>query len=98
MEGFFTSKKCPDLFDYLEHVSGEVYRPKPGKLRAVLDILKRDGSTTAFDIQKETNTTDARKCISRLKERGFIGEVTKEPNEKGPGFHARYHYSGKLTK
>jgi len=71
-----------------------IRQPKPNKQRQVLDMLIRDGSVTAYDIQWETNSTDARKIASRLRKDGFISRTEQVVGHSGIK-HAKYIYSGK---
>lgn len=69
---------------------------KPNKQRQVLDMLIRDGSVTAYDIQRETNSTDARKIASRLRKEGYISRTEQIVGHSGIK-HAVYYWSGKVS-
>lgn len=70
-----------------------VTKKQAGVQARVAEHLKKHGRITAYEIQKEYETTDARKVCWRLKRLGVIGRVTEEPNAHGRGNHAVYWYN-----
>jgi len=60
------------------------------KVNAVIRLLKQNGSVTAYDIIKHTDSTDPRTIARRLIRRGIIKATTYEPNATGTSKHARY--------
>lgn len=94
--------KKPDLPEFGPLFNFATYTdPKPptmkqkGKQWEILQILAHEGSVTAWDVQQRVKTTDARKCLHRLKLMGYISQVITESNHDGSGTHAKYIYSGK---
>lgn len=69
----------PQIVSWSKMDNPKSFSVRPNKQRQVLDMLIQNGSTTAFDIQKATNSTDARKIISRLRKEGYIGRTGVYP-------------------